>query len=62
MAHKQRMLHIITECLAIPAAIFLFYIAYTAQLPQWQTTILYGIGIANLIIDGYFITTWIKTR
>lgn len=60
MAAEQRLLHIVTEALAIPFAIFLFWLATRKRkLFRWEKVLLWVAGIANIVIDGFLILTWL---
>jgi hypothetical protein len=59
MALEERLLHIVTEILAIPAGLFLIYMAKTTKTDQWKRLALFIIGAGSLIVDGYLIFTWL---
>lgn len=58
MSDAQRLLHIITEALAIPLGIFLIWLGATIKHKKWVKVGLIVAGIGNLLIDGYMLTTW----
>lgn len=58
MPEAERMLHIITEALAIPVGIFLIWLGITLNTKQWKKTALIIIGAGNLLIDGYMLLRW----
>jgi hypothetical protein len=59
MADKQRGIHIITEATAILIGIFLIYTGMTTNL-TWERPLLIAIGAANILLDGWLLTTWRK--
>ena len=59
MALKQKKLHILTEAAGIIVGLALINFSTQVQDPNiahW----LFVFGVGNLIVDGYFITTWKK--
>jgi len=58
MAEEQKALHIFTELLAIPMGLFLIYVGTTVQTKGWIRLSLILIGLGNILIDGYMLTTW----
>lgn len=62
MAENQRLIHIIFEILAIPAGILLIYIGLNVPMPKWMWIFLVIMGLGNIIIDGYLLTTWFRKK
>ena len=60
MAEKQKVLHIITELLALPLGIFLIWLGIKLDEKKWIKTALIVAGLGNIIIDGYMLWTWFK--
>jgi len=55
----QKMFHIITEALALPAGIILIYLSTINIGNKWNSRFLWGMGMANIIVDGLLILTWL---
>lgn len=60
MAAEERLLHLVTEIIAIPYGLFLIYLAKKeVSLDQWKRALLFFFGVGTLIVDGYLIFTWL---
>ena len=61
MPEEQKLLHIVTEMLAIPVGIYLITLGIMlSSIGEFNRIALIIIGAGNLIIDGYLLINWFK--
>ena len=59
MTNKRKQLHKLTEFLGIIMGIVLIYFSTLVQIPFVKLW-LFLFGISTIIVDGYFLLTWMK--
>ena len=60
MAEKHKIGHLITEILGVFLGIYLLVLGLYADLHILIRISLIIAGVVGMLVDGYFITTWIK--